>query len=284
MKRLIINADDFGLHPLVNKAIIEAHERGCVTSTSLMPTGAAFEDAVTLAAGQPRLGIGIHLTLVGERPVSPPALIPSLVDGEGRLPAQYPAFLARFLLGRISLTEVRSELTAQMAKVAATGLVISHIDSHQHLHVLPGIDDIIFELAAAYKIKAVRIPAEPPLFIGGYPFSLGRFLGRLGLTILASRAGRRARQRGLTTPDHFYGMLAGGNLRQEYLLNIIDSLPAGDSEIMTHPGADDAVLGAGFDWRYAWQGELASLISPAVRQRLADSGIELITFWELGHD
>lgn len=284
MKRLIVNADDFGIHPLVNAAIIKAHENGCVTSTSLMATGVAFDEAVAFAAGQPRLGIGVHLVLVGERPVSEPGSIPTLVDGEGRLPAQYPAFLASYLTGRISLDEVRSELTAQIAKVAATGLAISHIDSHQHLHVLPGIDDIVFDLAAAFKIKAVRVPAEPPFFTGGYPFSLGRFLGRLGLTVLAARAGRRAKGRGLAAPDHFFGMLAGGNLRQEYLLNIIDSLPPGVSEIMTHPGADDAVLGAGYNWQYSWQAELAGLTSPAVRQSLADRGIDLISFRELGHD
>lgn len=284
MRQLIVNADDFGLHPLVNKAIIAAHESGCVTSTSLMATGAAFDDAVALAAAHPRLDIGIHLVLVGERPVLEPGRVPSLVDEEGLFPPQYPAFLVRFLLGRISLDEVRRELSAQMAKVAATGLTISHIDSHQHLHVLPGIDDIVFDLAAAYNIKAIRVPAEPILFSGGYPFSPGRFLGRLGLTILALRAGRRAGKRGLAAPEHFYGMLAGGNLRQEYLLNILDRLPEGISEVMTHPGADDAVLNAGFKWQYAWQGELTSLTSPAVSRRIAERGIKLASFRELGHD
>lgn len=282
MKRLIVNADDFGLHPLVNKAIAEGHRNGCITSTSLMATGAAFDDAIALAAGLPGLDIGVHLVLVGERPVSEPARIPSLVDGNGCMPSQYPAFLARWLQGRVSLAEVRAEFAAQLAKVVATGLPVSHVDSHQHLHVLPGISGIVFELAAAYGIRAVRIPAEPVFFTGGYPYTFGRFLGRLGLTVLAEAARGQAARRGLAAPGHFYGMLAGGNLREKYLLNIIDGLPDGVSEIMCHPGGDNATLGAAYAWRYAWQDELAAVTSPAVRGRIDDCGIRLANFRELG--
>lgn len=284
MKLLIINADDFGLHPAVNRAVIAGHTGGCITSTSLMPGAAAFDDAVLQAGRHPSLGTGVHLTLVGERPVADPVAIPTLVDDEGRLPGQYPAFIARFLRGRVSMDEIRTELTAQVAKAAAAGVKITHLDSHQHLHVLPGIIDIVLDLAARFDIKALRIPAEPRFFFGGYPCTAGRFVGRFGLSSLASLARIKAKRRGFSVPDHFFGMLAGGNMRQQFLLTILDRLPDGASEIMVHPGDDDAALGALYGWGYHWQEELAALTSPLTRQRLEAGGVKLISFGELGHE
>lgn len=284
MKLLIVNADDFGLHPAVNRAIIAGHTGGCITSTSIMPGAAAFADAASLAERHPSLGTGVHLTLVGERPVADPAAVPTLVDGDGRFPGQYPAFLARYLRGRVSRDEIRTELTAQVAKAAAAGVKITHLDSHQHLHVMPGIIDIVLDLAAQFGIKALRIPAEPRFFSGGFPYTAGRFVGRFGLSSLASLARRKAKRRGFAVPDHFFGMLAGGNMRQEYLLAILDRLPDGVSEIMVHPGDDAAALGALYGWGYRWQDELAALTSPETRRRLEANGIRLISFRELGHE
>ncbi len=284
MKLLIVNADDFGLHPAVNRAIIAGHTGGCITSTSIMPAAAAFADAASLAGRHPSLGTGVHLTLVGERPVADPAAIPTLVDGDGRFPGQYPAFLARYLRGRVSRDEIRTELTAQVAKTAAAGVQITHLDSHQHLHVMPGIIDIVLDLAAQFGIKALRIPDEPRFFSGGFPYTAGRFVGRFGLSSLASVARCKAKRRGFAVPDHFFGMLAGGNMRQEYLLAILDRLPDGVSEIMVHPGDDAAALGTLYGWGYRWQDELAALTSPDTRRRLETNGIRLISFRELGHE
>lgn len=283
MKLLIVNADDFGLHPAVNRAIVAGHTGGCITSTSLMPGAGAFAEAVDLARSTPSLGVGVHLTLVGERPVSDPAAVPTLVDSQGRFPDKYPAFLAGFLRGRVSMSEIRAELTAQVAKVAAAGVPITHLDSHQHLHVLPGIIDIVLDLASTFGIKALRIPAEPHFFSGGYPYTAGRFIGRFGLTSLAAVARRKAGRRGLAAPAHFFGMLAGGDMRQEYLETILDRLPGGVSEIMVHPGDDAAALGTLYGWGYHWQDELSALTSPATLSRIADRGIRLISFRELGH-
>ncbi len=284
MKQLIVNADDFGLHPAVNRAVIAGHASGCITSTSLMPGGAAFAEAAALAAGHPTLGAGVHLTLVGERPVLDPAAVPSLVGDDGRFPAQYPSFMARLLRGRVSMAEIRAELTAQVAKVADAGVKITHLDSHQHLHVLPGIIDIVLDLAAAFGVKALRIPAEPRFFSGGYPYTAGRFLGRFGLSSLASVARRKAKRRGFAAPDHFFGMLAGGNMRGEYLRTIIGRLPEGVSEIMVHPGEDNQALGAVYGWGYHWQDELAAVTSEETMRLLAVSDIKLISFRELGHE
>lgn len=283
MKRLIVNADDFGLHPAVNRAIIDGHASGCITSTSLITGGAAYYEALNMANSCPGLGVGVHLTLVGERPVTDPARIPSLVDEKGCFPDNYVKFLADFLLGKVSLPEVRCELAAQLDKAAADGINISHIDSHQHLHVFPGIIDIVLDLAAERSVRALRIPAEPLFFTGGYPFTLGRLVGRTGLSLLAAWARRKARQRGFAAPEHFFGMLAGGNMREEYLLNIIRALPPGTSEIMVHPGNDNAALQDHYGWAYSWQGELSAVMSKQIMSLLAKEGIELVSFRELTH-
>ncbi|MBP2654497.1 MAG: YdjC family protein [Firmicutes bacterium] len=281
MKRLIINADDFGLHPAVNQGIIEGYQAGCVTSTTIMACGKAFAAAAEQALGQPGLGVGVHLTLVGEKPVTDAGNVQSLVDSEGQFPSSYPQFLSRFFQRKIKLDEVYCELRSQVVKAAASGLALTHLDSHQHLHVLPGIIDIVLKIASEFSIKALRIPAEPFLFTGGYPVAIGRVIGRSGLSTLAVLARRKAKRQGLKVPDCFYGMLAGGNLEEKYLLNIVDRLPDGVSEIMMHPGGDDAAIRELYDWRLSWQAELAALKSAVVRRHLVERDIKLMSFKEL---
>jgi hopanoid biosynthesis associated protein HpnK len=284
MKQLIINADDFGLNETVNMGIIHGHTAGIITSTTIMPCGKAFEHAISLASANMQLGIGVHLTLVGEKPVCDPTIIRSLVDMDGYLSPQYPQFLLRYCLGKIQLDDVKKELTAQVQKTVDCGLPISHLDSHQHMHVVPGIIDITLDIAKKFHIKKIRIPAEPYLFLGGYPFSPVRFASRAGLTGLAQLARKKAKRQGIATPQHFFGMLAGGNMHEEYLLHIIDTLPEGTSEIMIHPGMDDSILHTMYNWNYHWQAELSAAISPTVHQHIEKHNIQLISFRELEYD
>lgn len=281
MKKLIINADDFGIHESVNRGIIDGFRRGCISSTTLMPGASAFEQAVALAADNPGLGLGVHLTLVGEVAVAPPAEVASLVDSNGRLPREYGRFLQLFVTGRIRLSDIRRELEAQVHKVAATGLPITHLDSHQHMHVVPGIVDIVLDIAKQFQVKAVRIPAEPICFFGGFSCNAGRFIGRGGLSVLASIARGKAHKAGIKTTDHFYGMLAGGNMTEPHLLTIINRLPYGTTEIMMHPGADDSTMTNQYGWNYNWQAELAAVTSSHVSNRLTQEEIKLITFGDL---
>lgn len=284
MKRVIINADDFGIHEGINRGIIYGHSHGAITSTTIMAVGDAFDHAVQLAAAVPSLGVGIHLTLVGERPVASPDQVPSLVDKEGCLPRFYPQFLRHLLQGKVSLADVRTELVAQVEKVIAAGIKPTHLDSHQHMHVVPGIVDITLDLAHHYRIPAIRIPDEPFFFFGGFEASPGRFVGRGGLTALARIARRKAAKRRIAAPQHFYGMLAGGFMIEKNLLAIINALPTGVSEIMMHPGDDDAAMTRHYGWQFSWQAELAAVTSPTSQQLLKEKGIELITFRELVHD
>ena len=279
MKRLIVNADDFGLHASVNRGIRDAHSGGIVTSTSLMAGGEAFDEAVAIAQACPDLGVGVHLTLVGARPVV--SAVASLVDGEGNFCASYPVFLRRYLQGIVKRAEVARELAAQIEKVTRAGIRPTHLDSHQHLHVVPGISAIVLDLARRFAIPAIRIPAEPLGFFGGLSFSVGRVAGRSGLTVLAGLFRRRALAAGLKTPDHFFGMLAGGQLNETALQNILQQLPAGTSEIMCHPGRPDAALARQYSWDYHWSDELAALCAPQTRRLLQENGVRLISFREL---
>ena len=246
-----------------------------------MPSAAAFDDAVTKAAAHPSLGVGVHLTLIGEKPLLPPEQIPSLVDENGQLAEKYPQFMARFFKGAVSLKEVRAELAAQIQKVVDRGLRITHIDSHQHLHVLPGIIDIALELAAAHQIKAVRIPSVPLGFTGGYSCTPGQFVGRSGLIFLAALARRKARQRGFRTPDHFFGIVAGGGLREESFLEILRKLPAGSTEIMIHPGTDNQALAAACGWAHQFEEELQTALSSQAKALLKERSITLASFRDI---
>jgi hopanoid biosynthesis associated protein HpnK len=281
MKRLIVNADDFGLHEAVNRGIYKSHAEGIVTSTSLMAGGAAFDDAVAIKQRCPKLDVGIHLTLVGGRPVAPVQRIASLVDEQGQFCSSYPVFLARYLRGIIRLADVEQELMAQIEKMKQAGLNPTHLDSHQHLHVVPGISDLVLSLARRFSIRAIRIPAEPFFFFGGIFPSMGRVAGRDGLTALAEIFRHRAVAAGFLVTGHFFGMLAGGQMKESALSKILESLPDGVSEIMVHPGEKDETLAAKYSWGYHWDDELQALCSAGVKQTIREQKIQLISFQEL---
>ncbi|MCE5287410.1 MAG: ChbG/HpnK family deacetylase [Pelosinus sp.] len=281
MRGLIINADDFGLHRVVNAGIIEGYQRGCITSTSLMPGGRAFDEAVALSRANPGLGVGVHLTLVSEKPVSNIAMIPSLVNKNGYMEENYIKFLLKFIKGEICLKEVETELTAQVEKAVATGLPLTHLDSHQHLHVVPGIIDIVIRLAKRFEIKAIRIPDEPYFFFGGYKFQPVRAIARCGLTFLARLARQKAAREGLITPKHFFGMLAGGNMQERFLYNIIRAVPEGICEIMMHPSLETQTVNSLYNWDLHGQDELAAATSAVIRKEITERRIELLSFGEL---
>lgn len=158
--QLLVNADDFGRHMLINQAVGQCVERGCLRSATLMPGGQAFDDAVHTAQTHPELSVGIHFTLVNGYPVLPPEEIPSLVTADGVFYDDYIHFVKRFLSGKVRMEEVRRELAAQAEKVTRTGLALTHVDSHQHMHVLPGIFSAVLDTAEAIHLDAVRIPVR----------------------------------------------------------------------------------------------------------------------------
>lgn len=276
LRRIIVNADDFGRHVLINRAVERGVAGGVLRSATLMPGGAAFDDAVLLARRTPALGVGIHLTLVNGNPVLPPGEIPSLVTPEGAFHDDHTAFAVRILRGKINLDEVRAELAAQLRRVEAAGIRPTHADSHQHMHVLPGVVDIALDLCVAAGIPAMRAP-RAPLFAGAFG-GVGQFVGRAGLAVLARRAAAKARRRGIRTPEHFAGIVAGEAVDTETLAAIVRGAVGGVTEVMMHPGTDNAALIPACLWDHDFEAELAALCAPAVQDVCRTAGAGPVNF------
>ncbi|WP_251422242.1 ChbG/HpnK family deacetylase [Veillonella agrestimuris] len=283
MSKLIINADDFGLHSAVNAGIIDGHLTGVITSTSLLATGHAFNEAVAMAKEHDTLGIGVHIALVGGlSPVSDPKEVPSLVTKDGVFVDNYIEFMKRLYKGDINYSEVRLEISRQIEKIVNTGLRITHVDGHQHMHILPTILPIVMEEALTNHIKAMRIPNERGLFINGVynPF---RMVGKLGLSSIAEQAMSTVRQKGIHINQYFWGMINGGQLTEIALIRILKEVKdyPGIHEIMTHPGIDNTMLNRIYNWNYHWKEELEALTSDHVRRYILQHDIELINYGDL---
>lgn len=278
MNRVIINADDFGIHTEVNHAVIEAYEKGVLRSASLLASGAAFEEAVTLAKQCPGLGIGIHLCLVGSLPpVLSPQEVPTLVDKDGLVAESYIPFIRRVMEGKIDYEQVYRELDAQMEKIMAQGLPITHVDSHQHMHILPPIWAIVQTLMKKYGLHRLRVPRESYMFKA---FSAGpvRVMGRNGLTFLANKVMADVKRLHFTTTDYFWGMADGGNMNVHNLSYILQRMPFGVHEIMMHPGRSNAALSQVFSWGYHWEDEFHALVSPTTQKLMKERHIEPIHY------
>jgi predicted glycoside hydrolase/deacetylase ChbG (UPF0249 family) len=276
--RLIVHADDFGISEAVNLGIVHAHRQGILTSTSVMANGRAFEHAVELAKENPTLDVGIHLTLTEEQAVADPAEVAGLVDAHNRLPPHALQFAARYARGRIPLAAVRAELTAQVRRVIEAGIVPSHLDGHQHLHVLPGVSAIVAELARAYGIRTVRYPAER---VRGYMLRNLKSSRRLAEQLALGMFSALSPLRELKRTDEFAGFYFGGNLNEANLAIVLGQLPAGrTTELMCHPGDDDA-RNAYAHWHYSWTAERDALASPRIRDLIANRGVRLISYRDL---
>src|SRR3954463_2179271 len=162
MPRLIINADDFGLTRGVNRAIIEAHHSGIVTSATLMANSAAGDQAVASVKTSPSLGIGCHVMLVDGAPLLPPDSVRSLLDGTGsRFITGISGFAYRALNGKLRPDEISSEALAQMRKIQSTGIKLTHFDTHKHTHMFPQVLRPLLRAAKEAGIPAVRNPFVP---------------------------------------------------------------------------------------------------------------------------
>lgn len=274
-KYLIVTADDFGLTPGINRAILQAHAEGIVTSASLMAVGAAFEDAVSQARSFPHLGLGVHVTWVEERSVSAPDHIPTLVDARSRL-HRVPQFLLRLQMGFIHQSELERETRAQLERVIAAGVRPTYVDSHKHLHVYPPLLDLLLRLLPEYGIRAVRLPRER--FLWPPPPNVWR---GLPVRLFAEWARRSLRRAGVFFPDHFFGLFHTGALRESVLLTLLNRLPEGVSELLCHPGIVDKPLAlVRTRLRSCREEERRALMSPAVREEIGRRGIRLVTYEE----
>lgn len=277
-KQLIINADDFGIHPAVNEAVRKAATEGILTSTSLMAGGDAFDEAVEMARSMPSLGIGIHLTLVGGiKPVLPPSEVPSLTWDNGVFCHDYGKLIVRDLEGKISLSEVYAEWDAQIQKIMNTGLPVTHMDGHQHMHMWPHFYPIARDLAKKYHISCMRVPDEDVLF-GMKDGHIIRWAAKNGLSLLSRMHRPDLKRNHIRTNDHFFGMLYGGHLSPERFAEFILQTKPGITEIMCHPSADTRAMEDTFHWGYHGEDELAGLLADINRELIAKKQISLISY------
>ena len=278
MGELIVHADDFGLSKKINEGILRAHTKGILTSTSIMANAIAFEHAISICKSTPTLDVGIHLTFVEEKPLLDADIIPTLVNKRGRFHHHAIEFIKRYLMGKICLREVQQELEAQIVKVMNRGIKPSHLDSHQHLHMLPKILKIVNELAKKYDIPAIRFPGETTYvtFLKEKGSAL-RFIQLLVLNWLC----RLGRYTDILRTDHFAGFMYSGNLHKQNLQKVLQCIdPTGTCEVMCHPGLDDPVSLYGH-WGYHWSDELNALTDPEIYDFLQTKGINLISYRQL---
>jgi predicted glycoside hydrolase/deacetylase ChbG (UPF0249 family) len=241
VRRLLINADDFGLTPGVNRAIAELHDAGCLLSTTLMATGAAFTDAVALAKARPTLAVGCHIVLTDGIPALPPADIPSLL-GEDRmnLRPKLGAFIRDLMLGRLNESEIEREATAQIRTLQDAGIAVSHIDSHKHTHLFPAIVRPLARAAAACGVHALRNPFEPAWSMRSG--SLVRSLQLRALNRLHDPFFQQFDADAFATTEGTLGVSATGNLNDHALCKILQVMPEGTWELVCHPGYNDSDL------------------------------------------
>jgi predicted glycoside hydrolase/deacetylase ChbG (UPF0249 family) len=244
--RLIINADDFGLTPGVNRAIAELHQAKVLTSATLMATGAAFEDAVAIAHANPTLGIGCHIVLTDGVPASPPQSIPTLLgpDGKNFRPSLID-FVQALLRGKISEAEIEHEAFAQIQKLQSAGIEVSHVDTHKHTHLFPAVARSLLRVAERSSIRAIRYPFEQSWSLA---LDHGNRIRRLQVKLLSRLKTNFEHQpqihnQHVLTTDATIGISATGNLYGETLHEILQAIPAeGTFELCCHPGYNDTDL------------------------------------------
>jgi chitin disaccharide deacetylase len=277
LRALVVTADDAGLHSGMTLGVVKAHDEGIVTACSVVTAGRGFEHAVPLLRERPALDVGIHFTLVGERPLSPPERVRSLLGRDGAFLPDFRAFTLRYLAGGIDGAEVEEELRRQLERLLAAGLPVVHANSHQHLHVLPGVFEIVLRLAEEHAISYVRIPGDPSAVRRPSPRSAQ--IAVLGL--LGQRARWRLEERGgARAADRTVGVLDAGRLTLRCLVRILADVE-GVTELVCHPGLGDEELAKTYDWGYGWDEETAALRAPFLEEALRSEGIPLTSFSRL---
>ena len=252
--RLIVTADDFGLHEAVNEAVERGYRDGVLRAASLMVAAPAVADAVARARQNPGLAVGLHLVLADGRAMLPPTRIPDLVDAKGMFNANMVGNGFRFFFLPHVRRQLAAEIRAQFEAFAATGLKLDHVNAHKHFHLHPTILSLMLAIGREYGLRAIRLPAEP---------GMGPWL-RPWLALMRWRLERA----GVTYNDHVFGLRHSGGMDEAVMLAILEQLPAGLSEVYLHPASHGHITESMADYRHA--DELAALLSPRVRQAIGE--------------
>ncbi|MFC1570614.1 carbohydrate deacetylase [Candidatus Omnitrophota bacterium] len=275
MKKLIINADDVGLSSAINEGIVECLAKGSVTGVSIISCGKRFQEACALLRDAGKLEVGVHLTLTGR--FAPYTRTGSTILEEGGVfPQSYFNFMARYYQGGVRPEHVYLELANQIHKVTEEGLRITHIDSHEHVHMFPKVLGVVLALAKESGVPYIRIPLESS-FVMKKSFSVKDLLRYAGLRAYALRAQKTITEADIKYNDGFLGHFHSGRLNDDIMSFIIDNLPEGINELAVHPAVESPELMNESPWHKNAAAEMDMLLNGSWREKAREEGIELIS-------
>jgi chitin disaccharide deacetylase len=276
VSRLIVNADDFGLTAGVNRAVVELHRAGVLTSATLMARAAATGEAIALGLANPTLGVGCHVVLVDGEPVLPAREVPTLVCARtGQFHRTLGKFLTRLFTGRIRASEIEAEAAAQIAFLKNHGLRLTHVDTHKHTHMFPAVLRPVLRAAKAAGIGMVRNPFEPEWAVHATPrASAARAAEVFALRKMGPYFKRLLASHGVMATDGTIAVVGTGTLDGDAVRSLLKQLPAGTWELVTHPGYNDADL-AKIRTRLRESRDVERNALEAIREF---PGVELISF------
>jgi chitin disaccharide deacetylase len=270
-RRLIVNADDFGRSRSINEAVIRAHREGILTTASLMVNEASCGEAVQLAKENPRMGVGLHLTLLMGRSALPPGEIPGLVNAQGEFSNDPVKVGMRYFFRRGLREQLRKEIHAQFARFRATGLTLDHVNGHLHMHLHPTVFGILMEDAEKLGIERMRLTRDP--FWTDVPLARGLRVYRAShamiYCVLSGYARGRLAKRRIRHTRRVFGLLQNARVDEAYISKLLPVLPRGDSELYSHPSLDE------------FKHEFDGLISAQVKEQVQRLGITLIRYQDL---
>jgi len=270
-RRLIVNADDFGRSHSINQAVVRAHREGILTSASLMVCGEAAGEAIELARQNPRLGVGLHVSLVCGTSALPSGAIPGLVDAGGHFSDHSVASGIRYFFRPELRAQLEREIEAQFERFRLTGLPLDHVNGHLHFHMHPVVFGILMRRARDCGITHFRLTSDR--FRLNLRLASGKIFYRashaLIFVLLAPRARSVLRQRGIKHTAAVFGLLQNARVDGEYITRLIPRLPPGDSELYSHPSLDE------------FKNEFEALISPRIRSLIQQHNVRLIRYQDL---
>ncbi len=283
MRKLIVTGDDFGLAVPVNEAIEAAHRYGVLTTASLMVGAAASQDAVDRARRLPTLKVGLHLVLVEGRPLLSPAVIPGLVDRHGAFSTQLVTAGCNFSFRPGIRRQLEAEIRAQFQAFKRTGLVLDHVNAHNHMHLHPTVLGLMLKVGQDFGLRSVRVPYEPllPSLRACTSGRMSRVLSWAALWPWMRLLKLRLKAAGLECNDYVFGLHDSGHLRVELLERFIRCLPEGITEIYCHPATRRAPELDETMADYEHEEEFKALMSPHIKAALARQGVERMSFSEL---
>ena len=276
---LIINGDDFGFSEAVNRAIIQAHREGVLTSASLMVNERAVDQAVEMAKQNPNLGVGLHLVLVLGNAALPHSEIPRITNPQGHFTNSSFRAGIQYYFSQAARRELRREMRAQFERFVATGLLFSHVDGHTHLHQHPVVFDELIRLCEEFGVRRVRVvkgEMRLSLILDRRNLLIKLLWGTI-FNLLGHWCEKRLQGRGFVRPQKVYGLLQSGDMNEDYLVGLLERIDAASSEIYAHPLAFDADETAKRE-NPGGALELQALTSSRVRAAIEKAGFRLATY------